>query len=251
MKLVVCDIDGTIVDSPRQKLPSDEFIETIQDIKEHALVTCATGRALTWALPVLKAAKFTAPCIIGGGTIILDPVTFETIHAEPLPHNQFENIKAILKRYPHYKVLFNDYSEEEFYSGGWPLQKLLDADSCYLMEINDLPENLADELINTFNKLENVQAVKISPPRKGMNVQLVHKNATKEDAIRFIQQLLGISRQDTTGIGDGHNDFHIFNAVETKVAVDNAVPDLKDLADIVIGDVKDDAVTEYLRNLVK
>jgi hydroxymethylpyrimidine pyrophosphatase-like HAD family hydrolase len=44
----------------------------------------------------------------------------------------------------------------------------------------------------------------------------------------------------------GYNDFHIFNAVGKKVAVANAVPELKALADEVIDDVTSDPVTRYL-----
>lgn len=52
------------------------------------------------------------------------------------------------------------------------------------------------------------------------------------------------------GIGDGANDIHLFNAVGLKVAMGNAVPSLKEKADIVIGHVTDDGLAQYFEDLV-
>lgn len=250
MKLVVVDIDGTLIDSPAQKVSSDEFVKVVQDIKDDILVTCATGRSESWAKPVLEKAGFTAPPIIGGGTLILNPETLEAEHEYLIPQDQLENIKDIVKGYPDSRVLFNDYTEEEYLSGGWELQTLLDSDHCYILEIVDLSHELADEMIAQFVKLKDVTSVKMNSLKPGfIDIHILNELATKEHAIGILQKELGIGKEDTIGIGDGHNDFHIFKAVGTKVAVGNAVPELKELADEVIGDVKTDPVTEYLKKL--
>lgn len=250
MKLIVVDIDGTLIDSPREKVPSDDFIQIVQDIKGTALVTCATGRSTSWAMPVLRSANFTAPPIIGGGTLILDPSTLLPKHEYYIPQDQLENIKSILREHPDSKVLFNDYSEKEYLDGGWDLATLLESDSCYIMEVVELSHERADELISQFIKLDGVTSVKMSSLKPNLvDIHVVNELSTKEHAIGVVQKELGISKEDTIGIGDGHNDFHIFKAVGTKVAVANAVLELKELADEVIGDVKSDPVTEYLKKL--
>lgn len=248
MKLVVVDIDGTLIDSPNEKVPSDEFVKTVQKIKERVLVTCATGRSESWAKPVLDKAGFTAPPIIGGGTLILDPTTLRPLHEYYIPQDQLQNIKDILKDYPDSRVLFNDYTEEEYLDGGWELSTLLNSDSCYIMEVIELSHERADELIAQFIKLEGVTSVKMSSLKPGLvDIHVVNELSTKEHAIGVLQKELGISKEDTVGIGDGHNDFHIFKAVGTKIAVANAVPELKELADEIIGHVREDPVTEYLK----
>ena len=250
MKLIVVDIDGTLIDSPREKVPSDSFIKVVQDIKEDYLVTCATGRSMSWAKPVLESAGFTAPPIIGGGTLILNPVTLQPEHEYYIPQDQLKNIKSILKAYPDSRVLFNDYTEEEYLNGGWELSTLLESGSCYIMEVVELSHERADELIAQFIALQGVTSVKMRSLKPGLvDIHVVNELSTKEHAIGVIQKELGISKEDTIGIGDGHNDFHIFKAVGTKVAVANAVPELKGLADEVIDDVKSDPVTEYLKKL--
>jgi len=71
--LIVVDVDGTLINSPEQKTPSPRVIELIAQLEDRVLVTCATGRSLSWAEPVLKTANFTAPPILWGGTYILNP----------------------------------------------------------------------------------------------------------------------------------------------------------------------------------
>lgn len=251
MKLVVVDIDGTLVNSPAQKVPSDDFVRVIQEIKKEILVTCATGRSVSWAKPVLEKAGFTAPPIIGGGTLILDPSTLEPRHEYYIPQEQLGNIKGILREFPESRVLFNDYTEDEYLAGGWPLEKLLNSEVCYIMEVVELSHKRADELISRFVRLDGITSVKMSSLKSGfLDIHVVSELSTKEHAIGVLQKELQISVSDTIGIGDGYNDFHIFRAVGTKVAVANAVPELKELADEVIGHVSEDPVTKYLRQLV-
>lgn len=250
MKLVVSDIDGTMIYSPSQKLPSERLISAIKSVKSHTFVTCATGRALSWAMPVLKTAGFTAPCIIGGGTLILSCDTFEVLLEKKLPTKQLESIKSILRSYPDSRVLFNDYTEDEYLNGGWELGRLMDSESCYIMEVIGLSHELADELMSKFKKLVGVTSVKMNSLLPGtVDIHVIHEGASKEHAIEWVQNYLGISKQDTTGIGDGYNDFHIFEAVGTKLAVSNANQELKDVADKVIGSVEEDAVAKYLESL--
>ncbi len=249
-KLVVVDIDATLIDSPKQKVPSDEFVKVVQDIKNDALITCATGRSWSWARPVLEHANFTAPCIIGGGTLLLNPETLEIIEENLLPPGQLDNIKTVLKDYPTVHVLFNDYTEEDYLGGGWELSTLVESNECYIMEIVMVTHELADELIAKFKVLEGITSVKMNSFEQGLvDVHVVSERSTKEHGIATIQKMFGISKEDTIGIGDGHNDLHIFYAVGIKVAVGNAVPELKELADEIIDDVTKDPVTSYLKGL--
>ena len=250
MKLIVCDIDGTLINSPSQKLPSERLIKVIQDIKENYLVTCATGRSRSWAKPVLEAAAFTAPAVLGGGTHIVNPQSQQLIWEQPLLPYALEGLKAILKEQTDLRVLFNDYTEEEYLNGGWGLENLLSANEVFLMEVVAIDEERANTLIQSLQSLLGVTAIKMrSFHPNTVDIHILHELATKEHAIEWLQETLGITKVDTIGIGDGHNDFHIFKAAGTKVAVSNAVPELKELADEIIGSVTDDAVAEYLEKL--
>lgn len=72
---VIFDLDGTAIDSPKQKFPSKKLINAIDRLKEKYYFCAATGRVWTFAKPVLQGLHLTDPSIISAGTQICDPVT--------------------------------------------------------------------------------------------------------------------------------------------------------------------------------
>ena len=81
------------------------------------------------------------------------------------------------------------------------------------------------------------------------DIHVTNRSATKEHAIAELLKILNIKQENTVGVGDGHNDIHLFNAVSNKVAMGNAVDELKAASDEVIGLVTDDGFAEYLERL--
>ena len=63
-----------------------------------------------------------------------------------------------------------------------------------------------------------------------------------------VLELEGREVAGTFAFGDSENDLPMFDAVETKVAMGNAMPVLKERADYVTDHVKDDGVVHALRH---
>jgi len=250
-KLIVVDVDATLIDSPRQKIPSKRVVELISKLKSEVFVTCATGRSYSWALPVLQSANFTAPPILWWGTYILNPKDLSIRHKFELPVNRLDEIQQILSEYPDLRVLYNNYTEEDYLNWGWSLDWFLQLTECWMMEVVMIEQDLADKLISIFSWLDWVTSVKMNSFKQWfVDIHIVHENATKEHAIWVIQAELWISKQDTIWVGDGYNDFHIFSAVWTKIAVWNAVDWLKEIADEVIEDVSQDPIAKLLERYI-
>ena len=53
--------------------------------------------------------------------------------------------------------------------------------------------------------------------------------------------------EDTIAFGDGRNDLEMLETVGTGVAMDNAVPEAKAVADEICPDVNDDGITTWLK----
>ena len=249
-RLVIVDLDQTLLDSPKQKVPSVAAIQVVQEIYPEVLVGFATGRVYSWTLPVLKAVNFTAPCIIGGGASIVDPQTHKVVSSISISSEGLNAIKAILVDYPALKLLFNDYTDEDYLNGGWGLERFFKSDSCEIIDIIGLSHTIADKLIQQLGSLPNIHAVKMNGYHENIvDILVTNKEATKTNAIRNIQHQLTINKDNTIGIGNGYNDVEIFEAVGLKVAVGNAVDELKQKADLIIDDVTTDPVPSYLRQL--
>ena len=81
------------------------------------------------------------------------------------------------------------------------------------------------------------------------DIHVINAAATKEHTIGELLKLLDIKKEHTIGIGDGYNDIHLFNAVNHKVAVGNAVPELKQMADEIVESSSNDGMALYLQAL--
>lgn len=71
--------------------------------------------------------------------------------------------------------------------------------------------------------------------------------ATKDQAVRRLLEQPGLEGAEVVAFGDEVNDLGLFGLADRAVAVGNAVPELKDRADEVIGPNTEDSVARYLQ----
>lgn len=81
-------------------------------------------------------------------------------------------------------------------------------------------------------------------------IDITHKDVDKGKTIRFLQQLLNISSEQTIVFGDGLNDIPLFENARYKVAMDNAYPELKRNANLIAINNDRDGVIETLNTLL-
>ena len=84
-----------------------------------------------------------------------------------------------------------------------------------------------------------------------IDIFTTHPNSTKQHAILKFSQILEIDPKDIMGIGDGYNDMPLLMACGLKVAVGNAINDLKEIADYIAPPVIDDGFAYAVRKLIK
>lgn len=82
----------------------------------------------------------------------------------------------------------------------------------------------------------------------GLASEYSQRGVTKASGIAKVLELEGLEVAGTFAFGDSENDLPMFDAVETKVAMGNAMPVLKERADYVTDHVKDDGVVHALRH---
>ena len=81
-------------------------------------------------------------------------------------------------------------------------------------------------------------------------IEAVDKDVDKGKAIRFLQNLLNISSEQTIVFGDGLNDIPLVEHARYKVAMDNAYPELKSKANLSSINNDRDGVIETLNTLL-
>lgn len=79
---------------------------------------------------------------------------------------------------------------------------------------------------------------------------ILHENADKSHGIKSVSEYVGFDLNDVTVFGDNFNDMGMFELAGCSVAMLNAQPEVKDIADIVLEYNNDeDGVAKYLEGL--
>jgi HAD superfamily hydrolase (TIGR01484 family) len=252
-KAIIADVDGTVLDSPEEKVASTRLQEVIERLDKKGIITSvATGRGETYAKPVVNSLNLQYPIIVSAGARIVDPRKGEELWSCCLAKAQLEAVVNIAREYS-YKCLWNDYRESEYIiNGGWDINKIDINEPIYFFEIAFIPEG---EHLSMINRLSRIEGITITAPvaqrPNTRDLHITNNRATKEHAIYELGKILDVNKSQMIGVGDGHNDLHLFEAVGYKVAMGNAVDELKQNADIVIDTVHNDGLAQYLENLEK
>ena len=83
--------------------------------------------------------------------------------------------------------------------------------------------------------------------RDGDSARYLGKGVSKAVGIQKLVDALHKDIKDTIAFGDGRNDLEMLETVGTGVAMDNAVPEAKAVADEICPDVNDDGITTWLK----
>jgi HAD superfamily hydrolase (TIGR01484 family) len=249
-KAIIFDIDGTALDSPSQKAPSEKLAKAVRAVENEYYMCAATGRVWTFAEPALKGLSLVDPCIISAGAQICNPATGDILWQLNLAPTDLKTVVSIVQQYPDFKVLYNDNDEEAYLQGGIEPNNLDIDEPVYFLEQIFVPQEVAPEIVAKLSALEGIAVTLVIAHRPGFNdIHVTNRNATKEHAVAKLLDLIHVTKENTVGVGDGNNDIHLFNAVKHKVAMGNAVNELKELADETIGNVEEEGFAAYLEKL--
>jgi len=241
-EVIIFDLDGTAIPSAPDGMPSERLIRAIAQKKEVLDFCCATGRTWSFAQAVIKALTLTEPCIISAGTQIVDPQTEKILWQVQIEANDVQRVLAILQPFA-YELLVND----EYPGTGKTPKKRDSSFPIHVMNLQAVSQSDAKTICNALLHLEGVTCTKVNSQTPNcIDLHITNSQATKEHAVHQLCKLLSISAEEIVGVGDGHNDIHLFSAVGYKVAMGNAVPELKANADLVIGSIEEDGLALFI-----
>lgn len=251
-KAVVFDLDGTAVDSPTHKQASPRLKQAVRTLSEKGVRLCAaTGRPESFAEPVLTSLGLHDPAIVAAGTRIVDPSNGIELWRCNMTESQVRNVVDALSDIQ-YGVLWNEFNEADYSNKGWNLEQFRDYENTYYINVCFIPSDEALAVVSRVTSIEGLAVILVESQTQGSkDIHITSRAATKEHAIYELEKILGVDKGTMIGVGDGHNDLHLFNAVGHKVAMGNAVDELKECADEVIGSVKEDGLALYFEKLAK
>lgn len=271
MKAIVLDIDGTLLTSEKKlsKLTKESLLKAQ---KQGVKVILASGRPTTGMLDLaeeLELAKYDGYLVSYNGSKVIDVKTGEELFNQAMT---VEEGKAVLEHMKQFDVTVMIDKDDYMYTNdvfsctldykGQPLN-IVEYESrggkYKLCENDDLAEFL-DYPINkilTAGKPEYLQEVyqeMKAPFNNKLNCvftsdfyfEFTAQHIDKAKALDTVLSPLGIERRDVIAFGDGHNDITMLAYAGMGVAMENAVSELKRVADFETNSNDEEGISNFL-----
>ena len=243
-KALFLDLDGTTIPNKPDGMPSKRVADAIHKAKPYVHVCIATSRPLFLAKPILAHLDISGLCVVNDATQIYSPSEKKFLQTFYLEKSIIPDIVSIIKNNK-LRPVFNTGDNER-------ILKVEDSDkNICVVFVNTMPPKIADKLILELSVFSNIAVHKIPSWTKGeVCVSITHSSATKLHGVTTIAQMLNINPKEMIGVGDGYNDFPLLMACGLKIAMGNAVPELKAIADFIAPSVEEDGVATVIEKFI-
>lgn len=244
MKAIITDLDRTLLHT--DKSVSDETVRILKECKGKGIaVVVATARPERSIQEYQEQIGFDALITLNGArTVIGSQVLNNSIPKESVMNmvRKLEQIKdAIISLetneglYANREIpLWNPIVVKKLSEADLPDQFYKVIVSSESLDLHDCLNDIIDD--DTYYSVAS-----------GILFQIMSKSATKWNGISDMLKSFGIDSKDVVYFGDDNDDIESIERCGTGVAVENAIAEVKEVADIVIKSNDDDGVAEYIK----
>ncbi|MCQ0111820.1 HAD family hydrolase [Zhouia amylolytica] len=259
VRLVVSDMDGTLLNSEGKV--SDRFFQLYEELKKHNIhFAAASGRQYHSITDKLnKIANEITIIAENGGIAKQHDKELLVTH---LPKEKIDYLVGLLRDLDGVYVVLcgknKSYIEtrevefidlfNEYYAAYEIVEDLTKVDSKDILKIAVFHyESSEAHIYPAVKHLEDEMQVKVS----GQNwLDLSHPDANKGVALRFLQNQLGVTKEETMVFGDYNNDLEMMQEAYFSYAMDNAHPNIKQAARFRTTSNNEDGVVQILEQLI-
>ncbi len=256
MRLFVSDLDGTLFPSI-YGLSQEGKTRLARLVDEGLPFTFATSRAIPAAMDAIGRPLIRSGRIANNGAVVVNKMG-EVIRQVTLPWESILGISERLRRMALPVIWALDaqtgYERRCWLPNGphhldpYMESRKHDPTVVRMRSFDDLPRNhfclnlatvgpgdLLRDLKKKFSSPELTVQVAPDPYQRGVYTMMVQGRTDKGEALSVLCAEEGIPPEDVTVFGDSLSDVPLFKAAGRRVAVENAVEELKEQADEIIG----------------
>ncbi len=243
-KMLVIDVDDTLLND-ELKVPEETKQALVTAAEQGIIITLATGRMFASAKQTALQLGLNVPIITYQGALVKNVID-EKVHYEcTVPRDVAGGVMEWAEQNGlHLQLYVNDklYTREDndkikMYSKMSNVPYRVEPDYAKLLEmptmkmlVIDEPERL-DALKPDLEKLLGAEAhITKSKPNF---LEVMHPQGTKGTALRHLAAEYGCTVEQVIAIGDSWNDHDMIETAGLGVAMGNAIPALKEIADYV------------------
>lgn len=264
VRLIVTDVDGTLVkDGGSVESFNPEYYDVIRKLQAKGITFAAcSGRQLVSLKKLFYPVKEFMYFIVDGGSMVF--YQDECIHSKTLPKEICDELIDDARQIPQCDIMvcglkraYAGSADSEMYR--W----MVNAYGYDIQAVGDVKNNVPDEVVKIslyhHNMVEKLTAPWFCPRWDGrvrLNLagiqwlDCVPMTSGKGSAVAFIQNRLGISKEETVAFGDNQNDIDMLQQAGRGFAVENAREELKLVATDLCGSCFEDGVLKELKQFL-
>lgn len=244
-KVVVSDIDGTLVDQNQQI--SEQNLSAIKQFQhEGGIFTIATGRVEQSVKHFITQLKIEHPVILYNGGKIIDYKLNRVIYERHIPVEfALDFVDMALSNQLNICIytdediyILNDTNIIQTYVAKDKVTVQLLPNVAYLKSRTIYKVLIIDELAcfqTCYDYFEEASMSDVTIVQsENTYLEILPANVSKGKALKVLMEYLNLPIQSTVAIGDHFNDIEMIKAAGMGVAVNNAIPSLKEYADAIV-----------------
>lgn len=284
IKLIASDMDGTLLNKEHDI--SKENLEAIKKVQAMGIhFAIATGRDIDGVKPILEKHNLKCECILSNGAEYRD-VDGNIIEAINIEKNLVKYILDILKENKIMAELYTsdgiytNNSEEEVYEGTVHMMSCFNEDKSmeeirkdakktvknrkvkYIKDMSKFLESSIEirKIFAFYMNTEIIEEVKLTLEKiEGLavsssfvnNIEITNIDAQKGPIIEKAAKKMNINKDEVLVLGDSFNDKSMFETFIHTVAMDNALPEIKQMAKYITDTNNNAGVAKAIYNVLK
>lgn len=269
-KMIAMDMDGTLLTTDKKVSKYSKAVLQRASDMGVKLVVC-TGRIFKSAKSFAKIIGTKAPIVASNGAYIREKDRDEVIYSKPLKRNEIYKIIDISKEYDFCPQVFTSdtiFSEKLIHSAKsytiWN-ESLLEKDRINIHITDDIysiiDENLGgilkvfvvsneeDKLLSFRKDLKSYGDFSIVSSFKN-NAEIMSEGISKGNAVNILAEYFNIPKDEVVCFGDGENDISMIKYAGLGIAMNNAIDELKEIADYITDTNDNDGVAKAIEKFV-
>ncbi|MDE6300678.1 MAG: Cof-type HAD-IIB family hydrolase [Muribaculaceae bacterium] len=268
--LYITDLDGTLLnDAGQVSARSAEIISRLS--REGVMISVATARTPATVVDLLRDTYTTADLVVMTGAGIWDRPGHRFRSLSLIPEEQVLRMLGVFRRrglHPFCYTL-SDGSHLDVYHAARSLNPsealFVDQRKGLALKTFHLAESCPadatgrvvlffgmgtkDDIVAVAEELREVTDCYVSYYKDTYTpdlwlLEIFAHGVSKANGVRHLRELVGADR--VVAFGDNLNDIPMLREADVAVAVENALPEVKAVADVVIGSNDDDAVARFI-----
>ena len=265
--LYISDLDGTLLDK-KAKLPQRSAKIISELIQNGLLFSVATARSQS-CVGILRELNINIPCVQLNGVLIYDFPTKKYIGCTPMDTGTANSIIQILKSFDRMSFVYKFDSDCGINVEFEKLQNQVERDFFNARKDQDyksfrqVPNITATDddriiyftMVDSYERLEPIyKQIRTLPHAKPTLyrdnysdlyfLEVFSSEATKANGVLKLKEMLHADK--VVSFGDNLNDVDMLRVSDVGVAVGDCVEEVKQYADIIIGNSYEDGVAEFL-----